>query len=370
MKQNGFEVILISSEGSDWQHIQDVEDFKSYKVGMARQIAVLKDVKALLQLIWLFLKIKPQMVHSHTPKAGLLSMMAAKVVGVPVRLHTVAGLPLMEAKGVKRAILEMAEKITYSCASKVYPNSKNLKQFILQNKFCPLSKLKVIGNGSSNGIDTTYFSLNEIITQKADEIREQLKISADNFVFIFIGRVVQDKGIVELVKAFKELQDRYKKIRLLIVGPFEHHLDPLPADTIDFIQNNNKVMHVGFQSDVRPYLALSNALAFPSYREGFPNVPMQASCFNLPSIVTDINGCNEIIVNEKNGIIITSKDSIALKKAMERLITDNDLFQKLKLNARRMIVERYEQKHFWNLLLQEYKEQLSLHNINRKECKK
>lgn len=364
MKQQGFEVILISSEGPDWQYIKDVEGFKRYKVNMARQIAVLKDARALLQLIWLFRKIKPQMVHSHTPKAGLLSMVASKVAGVPIRLHTVAGLPLMEAKGVKRKILEIAEKITYLFATKVYPNSKNLQQFILQNKFCSACKLKVIGNGSSNGIDSTYFLLDENIHQKAREIKDQLRISAEQFVFIFIGRVVQDKGIVELVKAFSKLKSKYSNIRLLIVGPYEHGLDPLPRETIDFIQNNNDIIHVGFQNDVRPYLALSNALVFPSYREGFPNVPMQAGCFNLPSIVTDINGCNEIIEDGKNGIIIPSKDSLALEKAIERLITDKDLFTKLKVNSRPMIVDRYEQKHFWNLLLQEYKEQLSLHGLN------
>ncbi|MEJ7677599.1 MAG: glycosyltransferase [Segetibacter sp.] len=127
---------------------------------MARHIAVLKDARALLHLIWLFRKIKPQMVHSHTPKAGLLSMVASKIVGVPIRLHTVAGLPLMEAKGVKRKILEIAEKVTYRCASKIYPNSKNLQKFILQHKFCSSYKVKVIGNGSSNGIDATYFFVN------------------------------------------------------------------------------------------------------------------------------------------------------------------------------------------------------------------
>ncbi len=359
MSENGFEVALISSDGVDWQYIKDEAYCKRYKVNMARHIAVLKDAWALLHLIWLFIKIKPQMVHSHTPKAGLLSMIASKIAGVPIRMHTVAGLPLMEAKGVKRKILEIAEKITYWCASNVYPNSKNLQQFILNNKFCPPSKLKVIGNGSSNGINTTYFSLDETIHQKAREIKEELKISSEHFVFIFIGRVVQDKGIAELIKAFTRLKNKYRNIRLLLVGPFEPELDPLPKETIQSIQIDPNIVHTGFQGDIRPYLAFSNALVFPSYREGFPNVPMQAGCFNLPSIVTDINGSNEIIENNKNGLVIPPKNSDALQEAMEKILSNKNLYTRCKENARKMIIDRYDQKHFWELLLQEYKLLLS-----------
>jgi glycosyltransferase involved in cell wall biosynthesis len=354
MQRNGFEVILISSEGPDWKYIEDAANFVTYKVEMARDIAVVKDVLSLLKLIWLFWKIKPGIVHSHTPKAGLLSMVASRITGVPIRVHTVAGLPLMEAKGIKRTILEIAEKITYRCASNVYPNSKNLQQFILQNKFCAANKLKVIGNGSSNGIDTTYFKLDDGIREKATKLKQELKISKGKFVFIFIGRVVRDKGIVELVKAFGKLRATFIDPVLLIVGPYEPERDPIPKSTRDLIETMHDIIHVGFQSDVRPYLALSDALVFPSYREGFPNVPMQAGCFDLPAIVTAINGCNEIIIDKKNGLLIPAKSVEALREAMEKIICDEDLYATCKRNARKMIVDRYEQRMFWHLLLNEY----------------
>ncbi|MEJ7677600.1 MAG: glycosyltransferase [Segetibacter sp.] len=207
------------------------------------------------------------------------------------------------------------------------------------------------------------FSLTENISAKATEIKNQLTISSDQFVFIFIGRIVQDKGIAELVKAFVQLESKHNNICLLLVGPFEPELDPLPEETIQSIETNPNIVHAGFQSDVRPYLALSDALVFPSYREGFPNVPMQAGCFNLPSIVTDINGCNEIIEHNRNGLIIPPKNAEALKEAMEKILTDEGLYITCKENARKMITERYDQNLFWRSLLAEYQLLLARNKI-------
>jgi glycosyltransferase involved in cell wall biosynthesis len=221
----------------------------------------------------------------------------------------------------------------------------------------------VLGNGSSNGIDTEFFKLTPDINLSAQKVKEQLVINDKNFVYLFIGRLVRDKGIEELVKAFSLLRKKYEHIRLLLVGPFEDELDPLTEKTKHLIKNDENISHLGFQQEIRPYLALSQALVFPSYREGFPNVPMQAGAAGLPSIVTDINGCNEIIEHEKNGLIIPVKDENALCDAMERLMTDETLYLRLKANARKMIVDRYEQKHFWSLLFDEYQLQLKKYGL-------
>jgi glycosyltransferase involved in cell wall biosynthesis len=359
MQMHGFEVYMASSWAENIYDIEERELSKFFPVNMTRTISPIKDVVSLIKLIRIFRRLKPTIVHTHTPKAGLLGMMAAWVTKVPVRLHTVAGLPLMETGGVKRKVLELTERLTYYFAVKVYPNSKNLKQFILKSSFCNSDKLKVIGNGSSNGIDTGYFKLNPSILQEAGQLKEKFSITEANFVFIFIGRLVKDKGIEELIKAFSLLNNLYPDTRLLLIGPFEPELDPLSNNCTQEIQNNKAIINCGFQNDVRPYLAASNALVFPSYREGFPNVPMQAGCFDLPCIVTDINGCNEIIENETNGLIIPSKDEEALQKAMTRIMEDKLLYGKLQSNARKMIVERYDQTYFWSLLLQEYHDQLN-----------
>ncbi|GAB3820144.1 hypothetical protein GCM10028895_19660 [Pontibacter rugosus] len=269
----------------------------------------------------------------------------------------------MEASGTKRKVLDAVEKLTYACATKVYPNSTVLKKFILDSGFCGPEKVKVIGNGSSNGINTAFFQEESLDFAKLHDIKNHLGLTPGDFVFVFIGRLVKDKGIQELVAAFKTLQAKHNHVKLLLVGPLEQDLDPLPVETLQEIEHNSSILSVGYQNDVRPYLAISHALAFPSYREGFPNVPMQAGCFNLPSIVTNINGCNEIVVEEMNGLIVPPKDAPALLRAMERLVEDKDLYLHLQANARRMIVERYDQQHFWELLYQEYQEHLKKHEL-------
>ncbi|NMH25344.1 glycosyltransferase family 4 protein [Flavobacterium sp. SE-s27] len=352
MSENGFEVIGVSSSGQELQDVEQEENIRTISVEMTRTISLVKDLITLWNFYNLCKREKPLIVHSHTPKAGIIGMLGAKLAKVPIRLHTVAGLPLMEAKGIKRVILDFVEKKTYSYATKVYPNSKGLFDFIIENRYTSEEKLKIIGNGSSNGINTNYFSLSKITDEQKKQLRIDLNIAEIDFVFVFVGRLVRDKGINELVSAFSILQTLNNK--LLLVGSQESDLDPLLPNTLEEIKSNANIISVGFQNDVRPYLAISNCLVFPSYREGFPNVVMQAGAMELPSIVSDINGCNEIIVQNENGIIIPVKDEDSLKLAMIKLKEDEVLYEKLKQNSRSMIVSRYEQSVVWNALLNEY----------------
>ena len=366
-----FEVLCVSSGPvKDLEDVAKRERVKVQEIEMTRQITPFKDLKSVWHLYKLFKKEKPAIVHTHTPKAGIVGMLAANLARVPVRLHTVAGLPLMEAQGVKRFVLDTVEKLTYSFATKVYPNSKGLEEFILSHRFTNKSKVKMIGNGSTNGIDTTFFNPSLYTADTKQELRAQLGIGEKDFVFVFVGRLVSDKGVNELVNAFNGLTcqpvNRSTHYKLLLVGPLETELDPLQDQTLKKIESNPTIITTGFQPDVRPYFAISHALAFPSYREGFPNVVMQAGAMGLPSIVTDINGCNEIIEDGKNGLIIPSKDTRALQEAMQRLIEDDGLYQELKTNARKMITSRYEQQVVWEALLEEYKLLLKMKGLDSK----
>ncbi len=358
MTSNGFDVKGVSSDGEELKEVRENEGIVMEAINMSRKITPFQDLKSLWEM-WNFLrKEKPQIVHTHTPKAGIIGMLAARLAGVPHRLHTVAGLPLMEATGIKRKILNFVEKLTYSSATRVYPNSKGLYDFILQNNFTQSNKLKIIANGSSNGINTTFFSPAQVSEIEKVALREKLNIQPDDFVFVFVGRIVSDKGINELIKAFSQLQTAENNeqigIKLLLVGGLESDLDPLNPETLAEINQNKDIISVGFQQDVRPFFAISDALAFPSYREGFPNVVMQAGAMGLPSIVSDINGCNEIIVEGENGLIIPSKNVEKLKEKMLTLTRDKNLYIKLKENSRRMIENRYEQSVVWKALLEEY----------------
>ncbi|MCJ7933008.1 MAG: glycosyltransferase family 4 protein [Chryseobacterium sp.] len=355
---NHFEVIGVSSPGKELEEIKYDEGIEVISVNMSRKITPFQDLKSLRKMYQFLKKEKPQIVHTHTPKAGIVGMLAARLAGVPHRLHTVAGLPLMEATGVKRKVLDFVEKLTYSSATGVYPNSKGLYDFILQNNYISKEKLKVIANGSSNGIDTSYFSPDQITPDQKESLKRNLNIGGSDFVFVFVGRLVGDKGINELVKGF-EMMSKMKNLpstpKLLLVGPLETDLDPLHPETLKEIENNKSIIVAGFQKDVRPYFAIADALVFPSYREGFPNVVMQAGAMGLPSIVSNINGCNEIIIEDKNGIIVPVKNIEKLQNAMERVMTDADYYDQLKKNARSMIQSRYEQSVIWNALLNEYK---------------
>ncbi|RYE24712.1 MAG: glycosyltransferase family 1 protein [Sphingobacteriales bacterium] len=350
-----YNVVGISSADDRLNYVGGREGVKTIGLEMTRKITPAQDLKATWQLYKLLKKEKPLIVHTHTPKAGIVGMLAAKMAGVPHRLHTVAGLPLLVATGNKRKVLNFVEKFTYSLATKVYPNSFGLKQIIQQEGFCKDDKLKVIGQGSSNGIDTTYFSPGAVSNEQKEHLKSELSITDDNFVFLNVGRLVGDKGINELVQAFVALHKLHPQAKLLLVGPFESDLDPLQADTEKTIHDHPAIIETGFQPDVRPYLAIADALAFPSYREGFPNVVMQAGAMGLPSIVTNINGCNEIVVEGKNGIIIPVKDAQALQLSMSNFITDRSSFAAMQQQARPMICDRYEQHVVWNELLKEYR---------------
>lgn len=359
-----FEVIAISSEEERLKVFAQNEGLRYFPLNLTRKITLLKDIIAVIKLYKFLKKEKPAIVHTHTPKAGIVGMMAAWLAGVPSRLHTVAGLPLMEATGFKRTVLNFVEKLTYRFATKVYPNSKGLYDFILSEKFTKPSKLSMIGKGSSNGIDTTYFNPLHYSENDKTTLRNELKIPKNHFLYIFVGRLVKDKGINELITAFSKFAETNDRVSLLLVGPFENDLDPLQNETIRTIEDHSSIYPVGYQNDVRPYFAIADALVFPSYREGFPNVVMQAGAMGLPSIVTDINGCNEIIIHRLNGLIIPPKNLEALAKAMRLLMEDINLYQQLQGNARAQITNRFEQQQVWDALLEEY--QMLLKQKSRK----
>lgn len=352
---NYFEVIAISAEKERLENYGEKEKVRVFPLELTRKITPIKDIAAVFKLYRFLKKEKPSIVHTHTPKAGIVGMMAAWLAGVPNRLHTVAGLPLMEATGLKRQVLNFVEKLTYRFATKIYPNSIGLYDFIITERFTKPSKLSIIGNGSSNGIDTDFF--NSIRFSEIDNIslREKWKIPKDNFLFIFVGRLVKDKGINELIAAFSMLSELKNNISLLLVGPFENDLDPLLPETLINIEKNPDIYSVGYQNDVRPYFATADALIFPSYREGFPNVVMQAGAMGLPSIVTDINGCNEIIQNKMNGLIIPPKNIDELFKAMKLIVEDPVLYSNIKKVARKNIEKKYNRKQIWESLHEEYK---------------
>ncbi|CAN5221169.1 glycosyltransferase family 4 protein [soil metagenome] len=360
-----FEITAISADEERLRKYGKNNGVKTFCVNLTREITPIKDTQAVLSLYKFLKKENPLIVHTHTPKAGIVGMLAAKMAGVPIRLHTVAGLPLLETTGNKRRLLNFVEKLTYSLSTRIYPNSQGLKNIILNQNFAPVSKMKVLGKGSSNGIDTNYFDPENFSEEERINILQNLGIPLDDLIFIFIGRLVSEKGINELVAAFSELKRNNNNISLLLIGPFEQDLDPLEKNTLNTIKEDSKIYTTGYQVDVRPYLAIADVLTFPSYREGFPNVVMQACAMGLPAIVSNINGCNEIIIEGKNGIIIPVKNKLALQDAMHYMVQNPDMRRKYASNSRFEICKNYERKEFWRILQVEYESLINQAGFNR-----
>lgn len=354
-----YEVILVSSDEERLERLGKAQGVATHSIPLTRTISPLRDLRCLYQMYRFFKKEKPDIVHTHTPKAGIIGMLAAFLARVPVKMHTIAGLPLMETKGLKRFVLMMVEKVTYRCADWVYPNAKGLKTFIEEHRLCPSDKIKILGNGSSNGIDTQYFDPEKVSKSSIHTIKSNMRIGAKDFVFCFIGRLVGDKGINELVHAFTSLSQKYPQIKLVLVGEEEKFLDPLHPEISIQIKNHPHIYSVGYQNDIRPYLALSDIFVFPSYREGFPNVVLQASAMEVPSIVSNINGCNEIVRDQENGWWVPVKSTAVLIQKMEEACKVTSKRTMFKQQLRSEIIANYEREHFWGLLKQQYQSHLN-----------
>ncbi|MFT5243196.1 MAG: glycosyltransferase involved in cell wall biosynthesis, partial [Psychroserpens sp.] len=305
-----YEVVGVSGDGESLKAVREKEGIRTEVAEMTRTISPIRDIVAVYRIYKILRKEKPHIVHTHTPKAGIIGMLAAKLAGVKHRFHTVAGMPLLLATGPKRVLLNYVEKLTYSCATKVLPNSYGLKDIILEERFTTIEKIEIIGKGSSNGIDVDYFNNDALNELEVLKLKKKLHIDQE-FVCVYVGRLVGDKGINELVSAF-DIFSKNHNSKLILVGWRESELDPLLPETENTLKQNKHIIEVGYQPDVRPYFAISDVLVFPSYREGFPNVVMQAGAMKVPSIVTNINGCNEIIREGENGVIIKVKDVQAI----------------------------------------------------------
>lgn len=353
LNQN-YDIIGVSGEDHHLKEVREREKINTISIEIHREISLFCDLLSLYKLYLLFKKEKPLIVHSISPKAGLISMLAGKMAGVPIRMHTYTGLIFPSKTGFLKKILIMMDKVMCYCATNIYPEGQGVKNDLIQYKITN-KPLTILANGNINGIDLLHF--NPLLFSKSEnlKLKKELGITPEDFVFIFVGRLVGDKGINELIKAFSQIASEKPNVKLILLGFFESDLDPLSSETMSTIKSNNSIVSIGYKSDVRPYFSISDVLVFPSYREGFPNAVIQAGAMGLPSIVTDINGCNEIIVEGKNGTIIPIKNTNSLYKSMNKMLEDQDYRIYLQQNARNMIINRFDNIQVWKAILAEYK---------------
>ena len=343
-----YEVVAVSSPGEALDKVSRREGVRTIAVPMERHISLMNDLRSLWQMWRVMRRERPDLVHSMTPKAGLICMIAAWLARVPRRVHMFTGLVWPTSTGLKRRILMATDWLTCACATHIIHEGEGVKNDLLSHHITR-KPIKVLGYGNVKGIDMEHYT-----PALFSNVSHQ-----EGFTFVFVGRIVRDKGINELVAAFDRLHGDYPDARLVLIGPREDDLDPVLPATLERINSGNGIEAVGPQSDVRPFYASADALVFPSYREGFPNVVIEAGAMGLPSIVTDINGSREIIIDGQNGVIVPPRDEEALYQAMKRFVEQPDEIAAMAQNARGLIASRYEQSYVRQCLYDFYHEILN-----------
>ena len=355
IRNNGFDIKMVSDTfGADIKKIEENEHSPHIAISISRGFYPFKDLVTLFNLIKLFKKEKPIIVHSQSIKANLLAMLAAKVTKVPFRIQTMAGLISTKDNSFKSKILEKLEQVTYILSTHVWPNSTSSYNYLIKNKLCNPNKLAVIANGSSNGIDLKEFNKLNISDESKNEVKQKIEFDSNKFYFLFLGRFVKDKGIQDLIKAFTLLQKKYSTIELLIIGVQDKAVAQIDDEVLAEINNNKSIKVIGEVPRVTDYFDVANCFVFPSYREGFPTVLLEAGAMECPIIASNIIGNIDMIRNNETGRLFQVKNIKALEECMEHAINNKELSVKFADKFLSEIKEKYEQSIVQKALVIKY----------------
>lgn len=344
-----FDITAIASDKKRLKEVGEENHIKIHHIPMEREISIFKDIYCLICFIFYFIRQRPYIVHGNTPKGSLLSMIAAWITRVPVRIYMCHGLRYQGCGGLKRKLLMFMERISCRCATEIICVSHGIKEVLIEDRITNKEPI-VIWNGSVRGVEVKKFNP-ENFKEKLG-LRQQYKIDENDFVITFIGRIVKDKGINELVEAVNSLHVKYSNIKLLLIGRFENTGNPVSDITKKIIDEGDFIIATGPQLNIVPFLSITDLFVFPSYREGFGLSLMEAGAMNVPSIASNIPGCNEVIIDGLTGLLIEPRSTSAIIESIEKLYNDRELLDHLKLNSRKSIIERYEQ----NQLLRHYRD--------------
>jgi glycosyltransferase involved in cell wall biosynthesis len=357
-RQHGFDVFMASADGKEREEVMKIEQTNHHILPFERDISLLQDLKSLFLTVQYIRKINPDIVHTHTPKAGLIGMLAAFICRVPIRIHTVAGMPLEGLTGLKKNVVFITEKLTYKLATNVWPNSNSLLNFIKEQRLTSEGKLDIIGQGTSNGIDLTEFNSKSIKTEILDTIKEKIQHDDNNIYLVSVGRIVSQKGINELVTVFEKIVKKKSNLRLILVGPFEDERDPISSKTRKAIEEMNEIISVGYSNKVKYYLHLADLLVFPSHREGFPNVPMQSGAMECPVIASKIKGNVDLITHKQTGLLHEVKNETDLEEKILFALENEIEVKKMTANLAKCIKEKFDRRYVQKEIINQYQKLL------------
>lgn len=363
MKRQGFEVEAISSSGNALDHFAASEDIAVHIVSMARRITPLRDLVALARLWRLLRQSQPQIVHTHSPKAGLLGILAAWLARVPVRIYHVHGLPLMTATGLKYELLRWSEKVSSAFANLTLCDSHSVREVCIAKGLCPPERIRVLLGGSVNGVDAEgAYNPARVEPQVRANVRVKYKIPVEAPVVGIVARLVRDKGVSELVAAWSMLREEFPSLHLLVVGRFEPQ-DPVPAEVEAVLREDPRIHLTGPVSEVTSFYAAMDIVTLPSYREGLPVVPLEAAAMELPVVATLIPGVVDAVEDGATGTLVPVHDAVALAAALRVYIRDPTLRREHGRAGRRRVLSKFRQEAIWTALEQEYQRQLRVHGV-------
>jgi glycosyltransferase involved in cell wall biosynthesis len=354
MKRQGFEVHVVSSPGIRLDRFCSREHIPGHPVEMTRCITPLPDMAALFRIWRIFRRIRPTIVHAHTPKAGLLGMLAAMAARVPVRMFEIHGLPYLTASGLRRRLLKWATGVACRVSHRVLCVSFSIRDLAVSTRLCPDRKITVPARGSVNGIDATgVFNPTRRAPDSSGRVRSRYGISGDSIVMGFVGRLVRDKGLVELSAAWTSLRDEFPNLEWLLVGDAEPH-DPLPPNVLAQLRSDPRVHWTGWVDDLPELYGAMNLLVLPSYREGFPVVALEAAAMSLPIVATRVPGCVDAVEDGTTGVLVEPRNPRALAQAIRNYLRNPQLRTEHGEAGRRRVLRDFQPAMVWHAVEGEY----------------
>lgn len=351
--ETGADVTVVASE----PHLScEISGARYVPIEIPRKINLLRDAIALLKLWSFFRQSGFQIIHSTTPKAGLLCSLAAKLAGVPVRLHTFTGQPWVELGGIKRLISKSSDKLIALLNTHCYADSHSQKSFIVENGIADCKRISVLGSGSLAGIDLQRFDPERFSDVDNQKLRVELGIPMDAKILLFVGRLTRDKGIIELVVAFNEILGNGQHAYLILLGPLETDIDVLLDGLSSEVRG--RIVMPGFSAEPERFMATADLLLLPSYREGFGTVVIEAAAMNLPAVCSDIYGLTDAIVDGETGLLVAARDGKGLAAAIEHLLINSELRRKMGRCARVRVEREFSSHRMNELVIEEYAELL------------